>query len=67
MLLDVNDEKLTQEYDDFIAQSDYGNFFQSRQWSEVKKQLGTSFLLFKATGENLCSDVSVVCFRQPYQ
>ncbi|NLC26189.1 MAG: aminoacyltransferase [Fastidiosipila sp.] len=59
MLLDVNDEKLTQEYDDFIAQSDYGNFFQSRQWSEVKNNWGRHFFYLKQQGK-ICAAMSVL-------
>ena len=51
MLLDVNDKKLTQEYDDFIARSTYGNFYQSRQWSEIKNNWKRHYFYLKDQGE----------------
>lgn len=51
MLLDVNDKALTQEYDDFIAQSEFGNFYQSRQWSEVKNNWKRHYFYIREEGE----------------
>ncbi len=51
MLLDINDKKLTQEYDDFIGRSEFGNFYQSRQWSEIKNNWKHHYFYLKDQGE----------------
>ncbi|MDD2426684.1 MAG: peptidoglycan bridge formation glycyltransferase FemA/FemB family protein [Eubacteriales bacterium] len=59
MLLDVNNIVLTKEYDDFIARSDFGNFYQSRQWSEVKNTWKHYYFYLKDQGE-ICAAMSVL-------
>ncbi|HHU07687.1 MAG TPA: aminoacyltransferase [Clostridiaceae bacterium] len=51
MLLDANDRQLVQKYDDFIAQSEFGNFYQSRQWSKVKDNWKPCYFYLMDHGE----------------
>lgn len=62
-ILDLNDKKKVEEYDNFIATSPYGNMMQARAWSDVKDNWEHDYVYLEDENGKITSAMSILSVK----